>query len=168
MTKIARTAKALAAVTGALLAGVLAGPTATAAPHTAPFAASHPPVNGAGGCRTERDVSSAVVDYSGSDLFETEFRAATNRAGHAFLNDSRNPGGWVDLSVVPGAPRCVTETSLAVTEEDPGHLFITLLDDNGYVHRAACVTQEGNPITAANIATLCAPGFDPVPGTPLH
>ncbi|QKV93308.1 hypothetical protein HUT19_17345 [Streptomyces sp. NA02950] len=114
----------------------------------------------------ERDVSSAVVDYSGSGLFETLFRATTDRWGHAFLEDSRGPGVWIDLTLVPGAPTCTEDTALSVTEEDPGHLFISLLGGDGVIYAARCNTSA-TAFTAANIATACAPGFTPVPGTPV-
>ncbi|MFF3015610.1 hypothetical protein [Streptomyces sp. NPDC057939] len=118
-------------------------------------------------CRTSRDVSSAVVDYSGTGLFETVFRSATDNQGHAFLNDSRNPGVWINLALVPNAPSCVYDTTLAVTEESPGHLFITLLADDGTLHQATCTTTDNVPFTPSNLRTACAPGFTSLPDTPV-
>ncbi|MFE2853672.1 hypothetical protein ACFXJO_21395 [Streptomyces lavendulae] len=118
-------------------------------------------------CVTSRDVASAVVDYSGSGLFETVFRSATDEQGHTFLNDSRNPGVWINLALVPGAPKCVYDTALSVTEENPGHLFITLLASNGTLHHATCTTSDSSPFSPANLATACAPGFTELPDTPV-
>ncbi|MFD9568991.1 hypothetical protein ACFWBI_04010 [Streptomyces sp. NPDC059982] len=120
-----------------------------------------------GKCRTSRDVSSAVVDYSGSGLFQTVYRSATDNEGHAFLNDSRNPGVWINLHLVPGAPRCVYDTAVSVTEENPGHLYITLLGSDGALHQAVCTSSAAAPFTPANVATACAPGFTELAGTPV-
>ncbi|TQK49921.1 hypothetical protein FBY35_0210 [Streptomyces sp. SLBN-118] len=175
MKKLAWTARGVAAVSGALLVGVLAAPPAAAdsdsgvsfAQELSDSIASS--FNGGSRCGpVGRDVSSAVVDFGGSDLFETEFRAATDRWGHAFLNDSRNPGVWINLALVAGAPSCTVDTSLAVTEsDDPGHLFITLLAGNGVIYRAQCDTVVGTPFTPENIAAACGAGFAAVPGTPV-
>ncbi|MFD6877765.1 MULTISPECIES: hypothetical protein [unclassified Streptomyces] len=121
----------------------------------------------ASSCQTSRDVSSAVVDYAGSGLFETVFRSATDNKGHAFLNDSRNPGVWINLALVPGAPRCVYDTTVAVTEENPGHLFITLLADDGALHQATCATNGDVPFTPSNLGAACAPGFTTLSDTPV-
>ncbi|MET9605979.1 hypothetical protein ABZZ17_13040 [Streptomyces sp. NPDC006512] len=118
-------------------------------------------------CTTSRDVSSTVVDFVASGLFETVFRSATDEQGHAFLNDSRNPGVWINLALVPGAPRCVYDTSVAVTEESPGHLFITLLASDGTLHQATCATNRNAPFTPSNLPTACAPGFTTLPDTPV-
>ncbi|MGW6837936.1 hypothetical protein ACWGCI_31655 [Streptomyces sp. NPDC054949] len=118
-------------------------------------------------CQTDRDVSSAVVDYGGSVLFETVFRAATDRQGHAFLNDSRNPGVWINLGLLDGAPKCTRGTAVSVTEESPGHLFITLLGSNGKLHQARCVTSSTVPFTPATLPAACAPGFTTLAGTPV-
>ncbi|MFE3762054.1 hypothetical protein ACFXPI_09860 [Streptomyces sp. NPDC059104] len=118
-------------------------------------------------CVTSRDVASTVVDYSGSGLFETVFRSATDEQGHAFLNDSRNPGVWINLALVPGAPKCVHDTALSVTEENPGHLYITLLAGDGTLHHATCTSSSSAPFTPANLATACAPGFTELPDTPV-
>ncbi|MEW2087483.1 hypothetical protein [Streptomyces sp. NPDC005283] len=172
MKKLAWAARSLTAVSGALLLGSLVASPAAAADSPGMFLAqelaSEIGAKYGNGCGSwGRDVSSAVVDYSGSDLFETVFRAATDRKGHAFLNDSRNPGEWINLGLVPGAPGCTADTSVAVTEEAPGHLFITLLADDGVIYRAQCETVSGTPLTSANIAAACAPGFTAIPGTPV-
>ncbi|MFD3546332.1 hypothetical protein ACFWUW_12090 [Streptomyces sp. NPDC058655] len=176
MRTFAGVARTVAALSGALLLGALAVPSAAAqgpdpkgAPAKAP--AKAPATTPAGsdnrGCSTERDVSSTVVDYSSSGLFETVFRAATDRQGHAFLNDSRNPGVWINLGLLDGAPRCTFDTSVAVTEEDPGNLFITLLSSDGTLHQARCTTASGTPFTPSTLPTACAPGFTEIPGTPV-
>ncbi|MET9607324.1 hypothetical protein ABZZ17_19950 [Streptomyces sp. NPDC006512] len=164
-------ARGVAAVSGVVLAGTLLVPAASAyqgpepkAPVTEP-AAVEQSVDGK--CQTSRDVSSTVVDFVASGLFETVFRSATDNQGHAFLNDSRNPGVWINLALVPGAPRCVYDTSVAVTEENPGHLFITLLASDGTLHQATCATTSGAPFTPSNLPTACAPGFAALPDTPV-
>ncbi|MEU9942939.1 hypothetical protein [Streptomyces lavendulae] len=187
-------ARSVATVSGVVLAGALLAPSAVAhsgpdpkgpGKHTsgkktpakktpAKQAPAKPVVDGAQQgqvagrkCVTSRDVASAVVDYSGSGLFETVFRSATDEQGHAFLNDSRNPGVWINLALVPGAPKCVYDTALAVTEEDPGHLYITLLASNGTLHQATCTSASSSPFSPANLATACAPGFTELADTPV-
>ncbi|MFB0632315.1 hypothetical protein [Streptomyces sp. AB3(2024)] len=187
-------ARSVAAVSGVVLAGALLAPSAVAhsgpdpkgpGKHTSgkktpakkkpakqapakPVVEEAQPGQVAGRkCVTTRDVASAVVDYSGSGLFETVFRSATDEQGHAFLNDSRNPGVWINLALVPGAPKCVYDTALSVTEENPGHLFITLLASNGTLHQATCTSTSSSPFSPANLATACAPGFTELPGTPV-
>ena len=186
MSTLTWAARGVAAVSGAALAGALLAPVASAT-HQGPE--PKPPVKQAskpapavpasrvepaateqstdGNCQTSRDVSSAVVDYASSGLFETVFRSSTDNQGHAFLNDSRNPGVWINLALIPGAPRCVYDTSVAVTEEDPGHLFITLLASNGTLHQATCTTSSRAPFTPSNLPTACAPGFTTLPDTPV-
>ncbi|WP_411103124.1 hypothetical protein [Streptomyces sp. cmx-4-9] len=118
-------------------------------------------------CETDRDVSSTVADYSGSpEVFETVFRTATDRQGHAFLNDSRNPGVWINLALVPGGPQCTYDTAVSVTEESEGHLFITLLGSDGVLYQATCNTS-GTPFTPANLPAACAPGFAALADTPV-
>ncbi|WP_371680909.1 hypothetical protein [Streptomyces sp. NBC_01276] len=188
-------ARGVAAVSGVVLAGTLLAPSAVAyggpdpkvpAKHNAgkkktpvkkapaKQAPAKPvlkePQSGqlAGGkCVTSRDVSSTVVDYSGSGLFETVFRSATDDRGHAFLNDSRNPGVWINLALLPGAPQCVYDTAVSVTEENPGHLFVTVLASNGTLHQAVCTSSSGAPFTPANLAAACAPGFTQLADTPV-
>ncbi|MEU8822104.1 hypothetical protein [Streptomyces sp. NPDC048636] len=163
MKKFAWAARGLAAASGALLVGSLVAVPAVADDPSAAATASS-----GGKCSSwERDVSSAVVDYSGSDLFETVFRSTTDRWGRAFLNDSRGPGVWINLNLVPGAPTCTEDTAVSVTEEDPGLLYITLLGSDGVLYEAQCETSSAAPLTPANIATACAPGFSAIPGTPV-
>ncbi|MCY0923526.1 hypothetical protein OS965_36225 [Streptomyces sp. H27-G5] len=164
MRKLAWAARSVAAVSGAMLLGALAVPSAVA---DGPESKGAPASADSHKCQTDRDVSSAVVDYSSSGLFETVFRAATDRQGHAFLNDSRNPGVWINLGLLDGAPKCTRGTAVSVTEEDPGHLFITLLGSNGKLHQARCVTNSTTPFTPATLPTACAPGFTTLPGTPV-
>ncbi|MGW7065127.1 hypothetical protein ACWGHM_42510 [Streptomyces sp. NPDC054904] len=186
-------ARGVAALSGVALAGTLLAPAASAhqgpdpkapakqavkkpvkqapkpasalpAPATEPGAGEQ---SSDGSCRTSRDVSSAVVDYAGTGLFETVFRSATDNQGHAFLNDSRNPGVWINLALVANAPGCVYDTTVAVTEESPGHLFITLLADDGTLHQATCTTTNNVPFTPSNLRTACAPGFTALADTPV-
>ncbi|MFG2987733.1 hypothetical protein ACGFZK_00140 [Streptomyces sp. NPDC048257] len=161
MRKFAWAARGVAAVSGAVLLGALAVPAAAADGPDAAGTQARP-----NKCSSEREVSSTVVDYSSSNLFETVFRAATDRQGHAFLNDSRNPGVWINLALLAGAPTCTQGTAVSVTEEDAGHLFITLLGSDGVLHQAICNTSSV-AFTSANLAAACSAGFTPLPGTPV-
>lgn len=143
--------KSLAAATGALLAGVLIAPAAVATTGGFP--------EGGSKCHPSRKISAAVLDDG------TEFRVATDRRGDAFLNDSRNPGVWVDLDVVPGTPTCVINTAVAASET-PTVLHLNLLSKGGVVYEAEC-TISGTPFSAANLAAACGSGFTAVPGTPV-
>lgn len=178
MRKLAWFARGAAAVSVTMLTGALMAPSAAAYAGPDPKApaksATPAPVKQStdeapsNRCETNRDVSSTVVDFAGTPgLFETVFRAATDRQGHAFLNDSRNPGVWINLALVPGGPRCTFDTAVSVTEEAPGHLFITLLGGDGLLYQARCATSGSTPFTPANLATACAPGFAPLDGTPV-
>ncbi|MER6994156.1 hypothetical protein [Streptomyces sp. NPDC000410] len=117
--------------------------------------------------------SLAVVDF-GTSFQGTEFRVTSDREGEAFLNDDRNPGVWVDLDVVPGAPPCVVDTAVAVTEPGSGtnpprtaqRLHVDLLTDTGILYEAEC-RYDGTPFDASNLAAACGAGFTPVPGTPV-
>ncbi|MFD3538499.1 hypothetical protein ACFWUQ_03240 [Streptomyces sp. NPDC058662] len=174
MRKLPWAARSAAAVSVALLAGALVAPSAAAHAGPDPKApaktAKPSPVavddDSSRRCTTSRDVSSTVVDYASSPLFETVFRAATDQQGHAFLNDSRNPGVWINLALLPGGPRCTFDTSVAVTEENPGRLFVTLLGSDGVLYEARCTTN-GVPFTPSNLAAACAPGFTALPSTPV-
>lgn len=168
MRKLARAAsRGTAAVAGALLLGALTAPASLAHDDPAPKN-SRAQAEKAKKCSVARDVSSTVVDYSGAGgLFETVFRAATDRKGHAFLNDSRNPGVWINLGLLAGAPKCVSGTAVSVTEEDPGHLYITLLASNGVIRQAVCTTASATPFTPANLPAACGAGFAPLPDTPV-
>ncbi|MFI8339284.1 hypothetical protein ACIF8W_04290 [Streptomyces sp. NPDC085639] len=159
MTKFAWAARGVAAVSGAMLLGALAMP--------ASAAAQGPEPKGNNKCTSVREVDSTVVDYSSSGLFETVFRSATDRRGHAFLNDSRNPGVWINLGLLANAPTCVQGTAVSVTEEDPGHLYVTLLASDGVLHQAQCVTTSGAPFTPATLPAACGVGFTPLTGTPV-
>lgn len=167
MRKLAWAARGTAAVAGALLAGALVAPSALANDDPT-HKDTQAQADTSKECSVRRDVSSTVVDYSGAGgLFETVFRAATDRKGHAFLNDSRNPGVWINLGLLAGAPRCVTGTAVSVTEEDPGHLYITLLASNGVIRQAVCSTSSGTPFTPANLPGACGVGFTPLSDTPV-
>ncbi|WP_367322998.1 hypothetical protein [Streptomyces sp. HUAS ZL42] len=156
MKKLAMTAGGLAA--GALLVGTLAAPAVAAGPHPDPhYGKDHK-------CVSERDVSSAVVDFAGSPLFGTVFSTATNRRGQAFLNDSRVPGAWINLNLIPGGPRCTTDTAVSVTEGAPGRLIISLLAESGVIYRTTCVTSAV-PFTSANLAAACS-GFTNIGAAP--
>ncbi|WP_455356047.1 hypothetical protein [Streptomyces sp. SYSU K217416] len=167
----------LSAVTGAVLLGALMAPPAAAHSSgptpdrpTSAVAASADDVDMDPGnkCgRSELDISSAVVEYG--ELQGVEFRTTTDQRGNAFLNDSRNPGLWIDLGVLPGAPWCVVDTAVAVTtgvSQPARRLFVNLLTHDGLAYEAVC-TLSGTPFTPFNLAAACAPGFIPVPGTPV-
>lgn len=175
MRKLAWAARGLSALTGVVLAGAVLVPSAAAddGPGMSTLAQEMSDSIGfmyGGGKRckpTQRDVSSALADDSESGSFETMLRATTDRRGNAYLNDFRNPGDWIPLELVPGAPECTESLAVSLTEEDPGLLFITLVAGDGVIHRARCVVSSAEPLTSANIATACAPGFTPIPGTPV-
>ncbi|MFJ7586755.1 hypothetical protein ACIQZO_05020 [Streptomyces sp. NPDC097617] len=158
MRKFAWAARGVAAVSGAMLLGALAMPAAAAAQGPEPKGNK---------CTSLREVDSTVVDYSSSGLFETVFRSATDRQGHAFLNDSRNPGVWINLALLAGAPTCVHGTAVSVTEEDPGHLYVTLLASDGVLHQAQCTTTNGAPFTPSTLPAACGVGFTALSGTPV-
>ncbi|WP_030772437.1 hypothetical protein [Streptomyces sp. NRRL F-2664] len=168
MRKLAWAARGTTAVAAALLAGALTAPSALAYDDPTPKD-TQAQADTSKECSVARDVSSAVVDYSGAGgLFETVFRVATDRKGHAFLNDSRNPGVWINLGLLAGAPRCVSGTAVAVTDEDPGHLYVTLLASNGVIRQAVCNTASGIPFTPANLPGACGVGFTPLSYTPVN
>ncbi|MFB7667127.1 hypothetical protein ACFC1R_24825 [Kitasatospora sp. NPDC056138] len=175
--------RGLSAVTGAVVAGVLLASPAVAQSSTDTMiragaatsglrpGTSADPKGGNGGSRhchrEERAFSADVVDYG--DFSDTEFRLATDGRGGAFLNDSRNPGVWVDVDVIPGAPRCVTETDLSATESGaniPNKLFLNVQTDEGSIYRAVC-DITATPFNASNLAAACGSGFALVPGTPV-
>ncbi|MEV1051711.1 hypothetical protein [Streptomyces sp. NPDC049887] len=173
MRKLALAVGSIPAATGIVLAGLVTAPSAAADEVPVSIIRVDDMFDGIGvmdgrRCeRTERDISSTVVDYSGADLFETVFRATTNRRGDAYLNDSRNLGEWIPLKLVPGAPDCTEDTAVSVTEEDPGHLFVTLLAGSGKIYQAQCEVSNATPLNSANIATACSPGFTQIPNTPV-
>ncbi|MFH7595850.1 hypothetical protein WDV06_12205 [Streptomyces racemochromogenes] len=191
MTKLAWAARGISALSGAVLLGALMAPSAAAGGvHLDPQPkkkASHPakaakPAAHAGStkptrseddhegehrkkCATARDIATAAPDYLN---FSTPliFRVATDRHGHAFLNDSRNPGVWINLGILANAPTCVTDTAASVTEANPGSLYVTLLDREGELHQAVCTTSD-TPFTASNLAGACGTGFTTVQDTPV-
>ncbi|MFD6915993.1 hypothetical protein [Streptomyces virginiae] len=168
MRKHAWAARGTAAAAGTLLLEALMAPAALADDDPTP---KDP---GGRGRRVQamfgsREVNSTVVDYSGAGgLFETVFRAATDRQGHVFLNDSRNPACGSTLGLLANAPTCVTRTAVSVTEEDPGHLYFTLLASNGALRQAGCTTASGTPFTPANLPAACGAGLAPLPNTPVR
>ncbi|MFE7524764.1 hypothetical protein ACFU7Y_03495 [Kitasatospora sp. NPDC057542] len=117
--------------------------------------------------RVQRGFSSDVVDFG--DFSDTQFHLATDRQGEAFLNDSRNPGAWVDIDVIPGAPKCVIGTDLSATESGaniPNKLFLNVESEDGKIFQAVC-NITGTPFSASNLAAACGPGFAQIPGTPV-
>ncbi|MEU2157222.1 hypothetical protein ABZ532_19775 [Streptomyces sp. NPDC019396] len=176
MKKLTWAARSLAAVSGALLAGGVLAPSAMASTDTPSdgMAASIMAVSGydwgygGRGCNSEHDVASATVDDSESELFGTVFTATTDRRGEGFLNDSRDPADWFSLSLIPGAPDCVQDVALSVTEADPdpGTLYITVVDHKGVVYQAEC-SVSGTILDATNIAAACGAGFIENVGTPV-
>ncbi|MFF2197533.1 hypothetical protein [Streptomyces sp. NPDC058157] len=193
MTKLAWVARGISAVSGAVLLGALMAPSAAAqgVDHDPQpkkkTKASHPanagkPAKQAGTvkparseddrededrrkCSTSRDLATAAPDYlnfPGGLIFTV----ATDRHGHAFLNDSRNPGVWVNLGVLAHAPKCVTDTAASVTEANPGSLYITLQDRNGELRRATCTTSDA-PFTRSNLVAACGTGFTTLQDTPV-
>ncbi|WP_432072075.1 hypothetical protein [Streptomyces wuyuanensis] len=173
MKKLALAAGSTAAAAGIVLAGLVTAPSAAADDVPVSIARADDLIDRLGvfdgrRCeRTERDISSALIDYSGSGLFGTVFRVTTDRRGDAYLNDSRSPGDWIPLELVPGAPDCTEDPAVSVTEEDPGQLVITLVAGSGKIYEAECEVASGTPLTSANIATACSPGFSQIPNTPV-
>jgi hypothetical protein len=149
-TRFTWVGRSLAAATGAVLAGVLIAPASVALSS-----------DGGGGdkCHPSRKISAAALDSG------TEFRVTNDRRGDAFLNDSRSPGVWVDLDVVPGTPSCVIGSAVAVSE-GPSVLHLTLLEKGGVVYEAECAVTS-TPFSASNLAAACGAGFTEVPGTPV-
>ncbi|MFD5420710.1 MULTISPECIES: hypothetical protein [Streptomyces] len=174
MTKLAWAARGISAATGAVLLGSLMVPSAAASggmdhdPHHKK-ASSHPAKAPASPddehkerCSTSRDISTAGSDFG--FLAGTLFRLATDRRGHAFLNDSRNPGVWINLGILANAPKCVTDTAASITEA--GTLTVNLLARDGVIHQARC-TASATPFTPANLPAACGTGFSPVEDTPV-
>ncbi|MDH6127393.1 hypothetical protein [Kitasatospora sp. GP82] len=175
--------RGLSAVTGAVVAGVLLASPAVAqgGMHTTGRADSAAPGLHSGHSagpkdskgsdrrchKEERDFSSDVVDFG--DFSDTEFRLAANGKGEAFLNDNRNPGVWVDVDVIPGAPKCVIDTDMSATESGaniPNKLFLDVETDEGAIYQAVC-DITATPFNASNLAAACGSGFTLVPGTPV-
>lgn len=195
MTKLAWAARGISALSGAVLLGALMVPSAAASDgadhdphhkkkssHSAKAAKQHKQAGPARSeddryeehnrqdehkkkCSTSRDISTAAPDYQNFDP-GLIFHVATDRHGHAFLNDSRNPGVWINLGILANAPKCVTDTAASVTEANPGILYVNLLGKDGVVHQAQCTTTS-TPFTPANLAAACGAGFSPVQDTPV-
>ncbi|MET7354469.1 hypothetical protein [Streptomyces mirabilis] len=119
-------------------------------------------------CQGERDFNVTVRDFD-SSVQGTRWRTATDRKGNAYLNDSRNPGVWVNLNILPGAPKCVVDTAAANTESGgvaPERLYVTLLTEEGKAYEVVCSTST-TPFDASNLAAACGPGFTRILGTPV-
>ncbi|MFF5012358.1 hypothetical protein [Streptomyces sp. NPDC001165] len=145
--------RSLAVATGALLAGGLIAPAAAAQSGPA----------GSNTCKSERTISSEVKDFG--SINPTEIHVATNQKGDAYLNDSRNPGVWVNLDGIAGTPSCVVHSSVGV-DESPEDVYVTLLDKTGAAYEAVC-RLTATPFDASNLVAACGTGFAPVPGTPV-
>lgn len=150
-------AAGVSATIGVALAGVLAAP---------PAAAQGAPAVGddhGNRCKTARTISSEVLDFGAQS--PAEFHVATDTKGNAYLNDSRNPGIWVNLDILPGAPSCVVGSAVG-TDEGPAQVYMTLLNSDGTAYEAVC-DISATPFSAANLAAACGTGFNAVPGTPV-
>lgn len=171
MKKLAWAARGISAVSGALLLGTLMVPSAAAGGlNPEPPKKSSESEDGRHDehkkkCVTGRDLSTAAPDFAGFPV-GTIFRVATDQQGHAFLNDSRNPGVWINLGTLDNAPKCVTDTAASVTEGNPGYLYISLLGRDGVLHQVRCDTSS-TPFTPANLPGTCGAGFAPVQDTPV-
>lgn len=145
--------RSLAVATGALLAGGLMAPAAMA---------QSGPVGGEK-CKPARTISSEVKDFG--NFNPTEIHVATNTKGDAFLNDSRNPGVWVNLDAIAGTPSCVVGSSVGI-DESPEDVYVTLLASTGVAYEAVC-RLTATPFDASNLVAACGTGFAPIPGTPV-
>ncbi|MCX5376598.1 hypothetical protein [Streptomyces sp. NBC_00091] len=159
MRKLAWAARGISAVSGALLLGTLIAPSAVADGGPAPDPHAKKKCG-----PVARHIASAAPDFS--FLLGTVFRLATDREGHAFLNDSRNPGVWIDLQVVPNAPKCVTGVAVSVEENSGGRLTLSLLGKNGVIHEARCTTSS-TAYSPTNLPGTCGVGFQPLQATPV-
>ncbi|WP_328961154.1 hypothetical protein [Streptomyces virginiae] len=155
----------MSVVSGAVLLGALMVPSAVAddGPGSAPD--PHNAMTEQGKKCGSRDVSSAAPDFLNFPA-GVIFRVATDAQGRPFVNDSRNPGVWVNLGLLANAPTCVVDTATSVTEANPGILYITLLAQDGVLHEARCTTNN-TPFTPANIVAACGTGFSVLPYTPV-
>ncbi|MCX4716679.1 hypothetical protein [Streptomyces virginiae] len=164
MRKLAWAARGMSVVSGAVLLGALMVPSAVA--DDGPWNTADPSSSMAESKRCgARDVSSAAPDYSNFPD-GVIFRVASDAQGHAFLNDSRNSGVWINLGVLANAPKCVIGTATSVTENNPGLLYITLLTQDGAQHQAVC-TSDDTPFAPSTIVTACGAGFTLLPNTPV-
>ncbi|MGW2742100.1 hypothetical protein [Streptomyces sp. NPDC001450] len=114
-------------------------------------------------CKSSRTISSEVKDFG--SFSPTEIHVATNQKGDAFLNDSRNPGVWVNLDAVPGTPSCVVGSSVGI-DESPEDVYVTLVASTGASYEAVC-RLTATPFNASNLVAACGTGFAPIPGTPV-
>ncbi|MEU3725972.1 hypothetical protein [Streptomyces sp. NPDC031705] len=160
MRKLAWAARGISAVSGAVLLGALMAPSAAAGGPT-----PDPNPHGKNRCGpVARHVSSAAPDFSFA--LGTVFRLATDREGHTFLNDSRNQGVWINLDVVPNAPRCVVDVAVSVEENSGGRLTLTLLSKSGVIYEARCTTSS-TPFSPTNLPGTCGVGFQALQATPV-
>ncbi|RNL72536.1 hypothetical protein [Streptomyces sp. I6] len=178
MKKLAWATKGLAAVTGAVLAGAVMAPSAAADTMPDAMTIAQEVTGLAFGdsngkrCRiAERDVSAAVVGDGATGLPDREVKATTDRKGNAYLYDSDNPGVWIPLRYVPGAPECTEDLDVTAADGNAGtatrSFLITLLAGSGKIYQAQCYVTPGAPLTESTIASACAPGFTHVVGTPV-
>ncbi|MEU7606262.1 hypothetical protein AB0B78_06855 [Streptomyces sp. NPDC040724] len=164
MKKLAWAARGMSVVSGAVLLGALMVPSAVA--DDGPESAQDPSSSMVDGRKCgARDVSSAAPDYSNFPD-GVIFRVASDAKGHSFLNDSRNPGVWINLDALAYAPKCVIGTAASVTESNPGYLYITLLTQDGAQHQAVC-TSNDTPFAPSTIVEACGDGFSLLPNTPV-
>ncbi|WP_404955132.1 hypothetical protein [Streptomyces sp. 147326] len=164
MRKLAWAARGMSVVSGAVLLGALMVPSAVA--DDGPGSTADPGSSMAAGKKCgARDVSSAAPDFVNFPS-GVIFRVASDAQGNSFLNDSRNPGVWINLGTLANAPTCVIGTATSVTESNPGLLYITLLTQNGAQHQAVCTTNS-TAFAPSNIVGACGSGFSPLPNTPV-
>ncbi|WP_327738050.1 hypothetical protein OG749_34010 [Streptomyces nojiriensis] len=165
MRKLAWAARGMSVVSGAVLLGALMVPSAVADDTPGSNASPSSSVTEQGKKCGSRDVSSAAPDFVNLPP-GLIFRVATDAQGHSFLNDSRNPGVWINLGLLANAPKCVTDSALSVTEAATGVLYITLLTQDGVLNEARCTTST-TPFTPVNIVAACGTGFSILPNTPV-
>ncbi|MFD9482353.1 MULTISPECIES: hypothetical protein [Streptomyces] len=164
MRKLAWAARGMSVVSGAVLLGALMVPSAVA--DDSPGSTADPSSSMAESKKCgARDVSSAAPDFVNFPS-GVIFRVASDAQGHSFLNDSRNPGVWINLGLLANAPKCVIGTATSVTESNPGLLYITLLTQDGAQHQAVC-TSDNTPFAPATIVAACGTGFSLLPNTPV-
>ncbi|MET9081807.1 hypothetical protein ABZX77_07855 [Streptomyces sp. NPDC004237] len=167
--------RGLYAVTGAVAAGALFASPAVAQSATHAAAGAHYSSpghkNGEVGTRCREDERGFDTDIVAYGTFaNTEFRLVTNGSGEALLNDSRNPGVWADINVVPNAPKCVIDADVSTTDSgapNPNKLFLNVETDKGAIYEAVC-DITATPFSASNLAASCGSGFAELPGTPVR
>ncbi|MFJ3882828.1 hypothetical protein ACIPW5_35930 [Streptomyces sp. NPDC090077] len=161
MRKLAWATRGISAATGALLLGALMVPSAAASGGPVPDPHAKKKCG-----PVARHVSSATSDYR--TLYGTVFRVTTDRDGRAFLNDDRNPGVWIDLKVVPNAPKCVVDTAVSFTgiQTVGPQIVITLLSKSGVLYEARCAAGE-TAFSPTNLPGTCGVGFQALQATPV-